>query len=166
MNDIIRTAIIPGSFDPFTLGHLDIVKRAAGLFDRVVVAVMVNPEKAATGMFSFAERKRIAELSVSGIPGVTVITAGGYLADLARALDACAIVKGVRNRDDYEYEQEMAVFNHERNPHCETVYLPSYGKMTEISSTLARRLILEGKSTDGVLADGASEYIRSLTGEI
>lgn len=158
----MRTAIIPGSFDPMTLGHLNIVERALGLFDRVVVAIMVNPEKAGTGMFSFADRKMIAELTVGDLPGVTVITAGGYLADLAGALRACAIVKGVRNTEDYEYEQEMAVFNHERNPFAQTVYLPAYDDMTNISSTEARRAIETGEELEKYLAPAAIEYIRTL----
>ncbi len=156
----MRTAIIPGSFDPMTLGHKDIVERALKLFDRVIVAIMINPAK--TGSFGFAERKRIAELTLSDIPEATVITADGYLADLAAALKACAIVKGVRNTEDFEYEQDMAVFNHDRNPITETVYLPSYGDIADISSTLARGLIASGGSLDGVLAPEAIEYIESL----
>ena len=71
-------AIVPGSFDPMTVGHRDLIERAAKLFDRVVVAIMINPDK--KGRFSFAERKKIAELTLSGMSGVTVITADGYLA--------------------------------------------------------------------------------------
>ncbi len=156
----MRTAIIPGSFDPMTLGHKDIVERALNLFDRVIVAIMINPAKA--GKFSFAERKKIAELTISDIPEATVITADGYLADLAAALKACAIVKGVRNTEDFEYEQDMAVFNHDRNPITETVYLPAYGDIAEISSTIARKLISSGGSLDGILAPEAIDYIESL----
>ena len=157
---LMRTAIIPGSFDPMTLGHKDIVERALKLFDRVIVAIMINPEK--KGKFTFAERKKIAELTLSEFPQVTVITADGYLADLASALKAVAIVKGVRNTEDFEYEQDMAVFNHNRNPVTETIYLPSYGEMSDISSTYARNLIESRASLDGVLASDAIEYIESL----
>lgn len=156
----MRIAIIPGSFDPFTLGHRDVVERATKLFDRIIVAIMINPDK--KGKFSFAERKRIAELTLSDMPQVTVITADGYLADLAAVLKAVAIVKGVRNTDDFEYEQKMAVFNHNRNDVTETVYLPSYGATTEISSTCARKLIDEGGDLFGVLAPEAIEYIEEL----
>ncbi len=156
----MRTAIIPGSFDPMTLGHKDIVERALKLFDRVIVAIMINPAK--TGKFTFAERKRIAELTLSDIPEATVLTADGYLADLAAALKACAIVKGVRNTEDFEYEQEMAVFNHDRNPITETVYLPAYGDVADISSTLARELIEQGAPLGGILTPEAIEYIESL----
>ena len=153
----MRTAIIPGSFDPMTLGHKDVVERALKLFDRVIVAIMVNPDK--KGTFTFAERKRIAELTLTDFPQVTVITADGYLADLASALKAVAIVKGVRNTDDFEYEQDMAAFNHNRNSVTETVYLPSYGEMSDISSTYARSLIESGAPLDGVIAPEAIEYI-------
>lgn len=156
----MRTAIIPGSFDPMTLGHRDIVERALKLFDRVIVAIMVNPDK--KGKFTFAERKRIAELTLSDLPQVTVLTADGYLADLASALKSVAIVKGVRNTEDFEYEQDMAVFNHNRNPVTETVYLPAYGDVADISSTLARNLIDSGELLEGVLAPEAIEYIESL----
>lgn len=157
---LMRTAIIPGSFDPMTLGHKDVVERATKLFDRIVVAIMVNPEK--KGKFTFAERKKIAELTLAEFPQVTVITADGYLADLASALKAVAIVKGVRNTDDFEYEQDMAQFNHDRNPVTETIYLPSYGEIADISSTYARALIDSGAPLDGVLAPEAIEYIESL----
>ncbi len=157
---LMRTAIIPGSFDPMTLGHKDVVERATKLFDRIIVAIMVNPEK--KGKFTFAERKKIAELTLAELPQVTVITADGYLADLASALKAVAIVKGVRNTDDFEYEQDMAQFNHDRNPVTETIYLPSYGDIADISSTYARDLIDSGAPLDGVLAPEAIEYIESL----
>lgn len=156
----MRTAIIPGSFDPFTLGHKDVVLRALKLFDRVIVAIMVNPDK--TGRFGFSDRKRIAELTLADVPGATVITADGYLADLAAALKAVAIVKGVRTTEDFEYEQEMAVFNHNRNSVTETVYLPAYGDNINISSTLVREAIDNGAPLSGLLAEEAIEYIESV----
>ena len=156
----MRTAIVPGSFDPMTLGHKDVVERAAKLFDRVIVAIMINPDK--KGRFSFAERKKIAELTLAEIPQASVITADGYLADLAAALKAAAIVKGVRNTEDFEYEQEMAVFNHDRNPVTETVYLPAYSELADISSTYARKLIDDDLPLDGILAAEAIEYIKEL----
>jgi pantetheine-phosphate adenylyltransferase len=156
----MRTAIIPGSFDPFTLGHKDVVLRSLKLFDRVIVAIMINPDK--KGNFSFAERKKIAELTLSDVPAATVITADGYLADLAAALKAVAIVKGVRNTEDFEYEQNMAAFNHNRNSVTETVYLPAYGDNISISSTLVRNAIESGEPLSGFLAEEAIEYIESI----
>lgn len=143
-----------------TLGHREIVERSLKLFDRIIVAIMINPEK--KGRFTFAERKKIAELTLGQYPEVTVITADGYLADLAAALNASAIVKGVRDVSDFLYEQEMAVFNHDRNPETETLYLPAYGDSVAISSTLVRRNLDEDKSLEGILAPEAIEYIASL----
>ena len=156
----MKIAIVPGSFDPMTLGHRDIVERAAKLFDRVIVAIMINPEK--KGRFTFAERKKIAELTLADIPQANVITADGYLADLAAALKAVAIVKGVRNTDDFVYEQDMAAFNHDRNPVTETLYLPAYSGLADVSSTYARDLIDKGFPLDGILANEAIEYIKGL----
>jgi pantetheine-phosphate adenylyltransferase len=143
-----------------TLGHKDVVGRAIKLFDRIIVAIMINPDK--KGKFSFAERKKIAELTLAEFPQVTVITADGYLADLASALKAVAIVKGVRNTDDFEYEQDMAIFNHDRNPVTETVYLPAYSGLADVSSTYARKLIDADLPLDGVIASEAIEYIKEL----
>ena len=156
----MKIAIVPGSFDPMTLGHKDIVERATKLFDKVIVAIMINPAK--VGKFTFAERKKIAELTLSDVPRASVITADGYLADLAAALNAVAIVKGVRNVDDFEYEQEMAVFNHNRNPITETVYLPAYSELAEISSTYTRKLIDEDLPLDGIVASEAIDYIKEI----
>lgn len=152
-------AIVPGSFDPMTLGHKDVIERATRLFDRVVVAIMINPDK--QGMFTLLERKRIAELTLSGLD-VEILVSEGYLVELAERLGADAIVKGVRTIEDFEYEQSMALFNHEHYPDCETIYLPSYGKKTSISSTAARARIMSGEATADLLADAADEYIRNL----
>ncbi len=156
----MKTAIIPGSFDPMTLGHKDIVLRALKMFDRVIVAIMINPDK--KGRFTFAERKKIAELTLADVPQANVITADGYLADLAAALKAVAVVKGVRNADDFVYEQEMAEFNHNRNNATETVYLPAYGDNISISSTFVRTAIDNKEPLVGLMAPKAIEYIESI----
>ena len=156
----MRTCIIPGSFDPFTLGHLDVVRRASKLFDKVYVAIMVNSAK--QGTFDFAQRKKIAELSCAGIENVEIITADGLLADLYRALGACAIVKGVRNSQDFSYEFNMAGMNRHINPDAETVFLPCSPEFSFVSSTLVRELIKHQKSLKGMLADSAIEYIYEL----
>ncbi len=156
----MTTAIIPGSFDPMTLGHRDIVLRASRIFDKIIVAIMVNPQK--KGRFSFNERRRIAELTLADIENVSILTSRGYLADLAAELGVIAIVKGIRNTDDLIYEQEMAIFNHERNPACETVYLPSYGDMKNVSSTAVRNALNSGESISGMMHKDAENYIRSI----
>ena len=156
----MRICIVPGSFDPFTLGHLDVVRRASKLFDKVYVAIMVNSAK--SGNFDFAQRKRIAEISCKGIENVEVITADGLLAELCRALGACAIVKGVRNSQDFLYEFNMAGMNKHLNGEVETLFLPCSPEYSFLSSTFARDLIKYQKSLKGIIADEAIEYIYEL----
>ncbi len=132
-------AIVPGSFDPITNGHLDIIKKAAEMYDKVYVAVMINEAK--TYMFSLEERKEIAEAAVLGIEETQVIASDGMLWKLAQELDAVAIVKGYRNQKDFEYEQKMAEFNKSFNPKAKTVLLKADENMLDISSTLVRKHI-------------------------
>ena len=141
-----RIAIVPGSFDPMTLGHLAVVIKASEMFDGVVVAIMNNPDKKC--FFSLAERKKIAESTCAGIPGVRVVTADGLLVDLARAMGARYIVKGVRNSIDFEYEQNMAKINKELAPEIQTVYIPSDTALEVISSSFIRELIKNGRMID------------------
>ena len=131
-----RIAIVPGSFDPITLGHIDIVRRAAELYDQVYLAVMINRDKRYT--FTLDERRRLAELALSDLERVQVISSEGMLWELARDLDACAIVKGYRNNLDLAYEQTMAEYNAARYPDAKTVLLPSDEKLLTVSSTAAR----------------------------
>ncbi len=153
----MRACIIPGSFDPFTIGHLDIVARASKLFDKVYVAIMVNPEK--QGTFDFRQRKLIAEATCTGISNVSVITADGLLADLCVALGACAIVKGIRNSTDLDYETSMAEANHFLAPAVETVFIPASAECSFISSTLVRELIKYERPLGGVMHPDAIKLI-------
>ena len=156
----MRICVVPGSFDPFTVGHLDIVRRAAKLFDKVYVAIMVNAQK--KGCFDFAHRKRIAELSCAGLENVEVITADGLLCDLAAALGACAIVKGVRDAQDSAYEINMARMNEFINDKFETVLLPAKPELAFVSSTFVRELMKHEKPLDGLLHPDAAAYISVL----
>lgn len=153
----MKSCIIPGSFDPMTLGHLDIVARAAKIFDRVYVAIMVNSEK--SGGFGFARRKQIAEASCAGLPGVEVITAEGLLVDLCSALGAAAIVKGLRNGADFDYEMSLSGVNKFLARGVETLWLPSAPEYSFISSAFVRELIKYGRPLDGVLHPAAAGLI-------
>ncbi len=155
----MRACIIPGSFDPFTLGHLDIVARASRLFDKVYVAIMVNPEK--QGRFDFRQRKLIVEATCAGIPNISVITADGLLADLCTALGVCAIVKGVRNATDLDYETSMASANRFLAPGVETVFLPAKAELAFVSSTFVRELIKHDRPLGGVMHPDAVKLISS-----
>ncbi len=153
----MKTCVIPGSFDPFTLGHRDMVVRAARLFDRVYVAIMINTEK--KGMLDFATRKALAEVSCADIPGVTVITAEGILCDLCTALGADAIVKGARDTSDFAYEKQLADINRRICPGLETVLLTARPENECLSSTFARDMIKYGRPLDGILHPGAIKLL-------
>ena len=154
-------AIVPGSFDPITNGHLDIIKKAAALYDKVYVAVMINDKK--TYMFTLEERKMIAESATAEMAGVEVISSSGWLWELAKSLGACAIVKGYRNEDDLRYEQEMAEFNAARYPEAKTVLLKAEENLEELSSTLIRDKIRKGERIGEYLPKAAIEKIKGIT---
>lgn len=153
----MKTCVIPGSFDPFTLGHRDMVVRAARLFDRVYVAIMINTEK--KGMLDFATRKAVAEVSCADIPGVTVITAEGILCDLCTALGADAIVKGARDTSDFAYEKQLADINRRICPGLETVLLTARPENECLSSTFARDMIKYGRPLDGIIHPDAIKLL-------
>lgn len=151
-------AIIPGSFDPMTVGHVDVIERASKIFDRVVVMVMINREK--KYMFSIEERTEFARLSCQHLGNVEVTCSEGMLIDAVNELGADAIIKGVRTIKDFRYEQVQAYWNKEHNPNAETLYLPSNPKLKRVSSTLVRKLIDEGKKLDGVLMPAVISKIK------
>ncbi len=139
-------ALLPGSYDPMTLGHLDVVRRAAAVFEKVFVALLINPEK--KYLFSKGDRIKIAEMTCSELDNVAVVYSEGYTADLAAELGCSVIVKGVRNAEDLEYERKMARFNARRVPGLETLFLPAEEEMCEVSSTLVRTLLLGGETAE------------------
>ena len=138
-----RIAIIPGSFDPMTLGHLSFIIKASELFDEVIVAIMNNSSK--NSFFTLLERKEIAEKTCMELENVKVITADGMLYDVAHAMGAKYIVKGVRNSVDFEYEQNMAKINRALAPDLQTVYLPADAAFEVVSSSLVREMLNNGK---------------------
>lgn len=155
-----RIAIVPGSFDPITVGHLDLVRRAAEDYDTVYLAVMINSEK--QYMFTMEQRKQIAQAAVRGLRNVTVISSDGMLWMLAKELGACAIVKGYRNETDLAYEEMMAKFNGERYPEAKTVLLKSNEELVEVSSTVVRSKILAGEDLSAFLPTEAIDEIEKI----
>ena len=153
-------AVVPGSFDPMTVGHLSIVKKAMELYDKVVVAVMINDQK--QYMFSLEEREMIARACVDGLQNVSVISSRGWLWELARDIGACAIVKGYRNDVDLEYEKKMASFNEEHYPLAKTVLLQADEALSEISSSALRDLILKGNSFAELMPQKAKELTEDI----
>ena len=138
----MSTAIYPGSFDPVTLGHLNIIKRAAAYFDKVIVCVMVNSNK--VGMFTPEERVELLERSTARFPNVEVDSSNELLAAYARRRRAHVVVKGLRAVSDYESEVQMALVNSKMNHRLETVFLPSSQKYTYLSSTVVKEMAKYG----------------------
>jgi len=132
----LRTAIYPGSFDPVTLGHLDLIRRADKLVDRLIVAVLHNPAK--TGVFSVAERMAFLTELTQDMPNVEVTAFHGLLVDYARQVGAQFIVRGVRAFSDFEYEFQMALMNRKLSPELETVFLMPKEEYSVVSSRMVQ----------------------------
>ena len=139
---MMRIAICPGSFDPVTLGHLDIIRRAAAMFDRVIVLVMTNASK--RPMFSQEERVALLQRATADIPNVVIDSDAGLLVDYARKNGACAVVKGLRAMSDFEYEFQMALTNRKLNPQVETVFLTATAEHMYLSSSLVKQVATLG----------------------
>ena len=138
----MSVAIYPGSFDPVTLGHLNIIKRAAQCFDKVIVCVMVNSKK--QGMFTPEERVELLRRSTRRFPNVEVDFSNELLAAYARRRGARVVVKGLRAVSDYEQEVQMALINRKLNPRLETMFLASSEKYTYLSSTIVKEMARYG----------------------
>lgn len=140
----MKTAIYPGSFDPITLGHLNIIKRAAVCFDKLIVCVMVNSEKVNRGLFTEGERVELIRRVVAKLPNVEVDSSSTLIAEYARQKRACTLVKGLRAVSDYENELQMALINRKLNPRLETMFLPSSTKYTYVSSSMVKEMARYG----------------------
>ena len=138
----MATAIYPGSFDPITLVHLNIIRRAAKIFDRVVVCVTVNSAK--TPMFSLEERMELIERVVKRLPNVSVETSDVLLAEYVKKYEKPVLVKGLRAVSDFEYEFQLALINSRLNRELDTVFLPSDAKYTYISSSVVKEMARYG----------------------
>ena len=144
------TALCPGTFDPVTNGHLDIIGRASQTFELVVVAALENPSK--EPMFTLEERVAMLKEACSGMPNVTVVSFRGLLVDLARSHGDAAIVKGLRAVSDYEYEIQMAQMNH-RLAGVETLFMPTSPNWSFLSSSLVKEVAQLGGNVSGLVPD-------------
>ena len=140
----MKIAIYPGSFDPVTLGHLNIIKRAAVCFDKLIVCVMVNSEKVNRGLFTPEERVELIRRVVAKLPNVEADCSSTLIAEYARQKRACTLVKGLRAVSDYENELQMALINRKLNPRLETMFLPSSAKYTYVSSSMVKEMARYG----------------------
>ena len=134
----MSACVIPGSFDPVTLGHLDLIRRASGLFDEVTVTVMVN--RAKSGCIPFEERVRMIRKTCGNMPNVRVELWTGLLADYMRRHPGHCVVRGVRSTTEFEQEQSSAAINRKLNPGMETLLMPSSEGWGEVSSSVVREL--------------------------
>ncbi|MBE6730010.1 MAG: pantetheine-phosphate adenylyltransferase [Ruminococcaceae bacterium] len=146
-----KTAIYPGSFDPITLGHLDIIHRAAKLFDKLIVVVMVNPAKSCS--FSPEERVELIKKCTGELDNVVVEFSDGLLADYAKEKNAGAIIKGLRALSDFEYEFQMALTNSKLNPEVETLFLTTKAENMYLSSSMVRQIASMGGDISGFVPD-------------
>ena len=145
-------AICPGSFDPVTLGHLNIIKRCSSIFDRVIVCIMHNSAKTSP-MFDVQERVDMVKRVVSQYPNVEVDAQDCLLAEYARQFPGAVIVKGLRAASDFEYEFQMNLINKKINPDLETMFLTSDGKYTFLSSSIVREMASYGADISELVPD-------------
>ncbi|HVG70892.1 MAG TPA: pantetheine-phosphate adenylyltransferase [Vicinamibacterales bacterium] len=157
-----RLALFPGSFDPLTNGHVDIVLRSAHLFERVLIAVLVNPEK--KPLFTPAERVEIVRQVFREYPNVEVDTFAGLLVDYARGKRASAIVRGLRAVSDFEYEFQMALMNRHLEPTLETVFMMPAEQYTYLSSRLIKEVFSLGGEVRGLVPPIVEEWMRKKQG--
>ena len=160
----MKIAVCPGSFDPITNGHLDIIARAAKLFDRVIVCVLKNPAK--TGSFSVEERLDLICRSCAHIENVEVDSFNGLLVDYAHSKGACAIVKGLRAVSDFEYEMQMSMANKKLNENIDTVYLNTASEYMFLSSSVVKQIAMFGGEIDEFVPAAILEDVKAKLGGV
>ena len=146
----MRTAICPGSFDPITLGHLNIIRRVSRIFDRVVVLIAVNSGKTQP-MFTIEERVDMVRRACERYPNVTVDSSDTLLAEYVKRYENPVLVKGLRAASDFEYEFQMDLVNKHINPQLETIFLTASGKYTFLSSSVVREMARYGADLSGLV---------------
>jgi pantetheine-phosphate adenylyltransferase len=156
------TALCPGTFDPVTNGHLDIVRRASTCFDAVLVGVLENPAK--EPLFALQDRVGMLEEALADLPNVRVEAFRGLLVDFAKARGAGAIVKGLRAVSDYEYEIQMAQMNH-RLGEVETLFMPTSPRWSFLSSSLVKEVARFGGDVEGLVPDHVRKRLMDRLGE-
>jgi pantetheine-phosphate adenylyltransferase len=149
MTDAPHIAICPGSFDPLTNGHVDIIERATAIFDRVIVGLLVNSGK--SPLFSAKDREAMIREAFAANPKVSVDTFDGLLVEFARRSRATTVVRGLRGMSDLEYERQMAYMNRHLHPGLETVFLMPSPRFMHVSSTLVRDIAARGGSLTGLV---------------
>ncbi len=155
----MRIAVYPGSFDPLTNGHLDIIRRATRLFDGLLVSVLENEGKAP--LFTVAERMQLITECTRDIAGVEVRSFSGLLVDFMRAEGATVVVRGIRAVSDYEYELQMALMNRELNPAAETIFMLPAVEFTYVSSRLVKEVFRLGGDVERLVPPPVLESLKA-----
>jgi pantetheine-phosphate adenylyltransferase len=159
---LVRRCVCPGSYDPVTLGHVDVVDRASALFDEVVVALLHNPDK--RGTFDVPERLRLLHETLGDRPGVRVLEFGGrLLVDVCREVEADVVVKGLRGSTDFSYERPMATMNRHLSG-VETLFLPGDPSLDHVSSSLVKQVAAYGGDVTGLVPAPVLEALRARRG--
>jgi len=153
----MRTALCPGSYDPPTNGHIDVIERAARYFDSVVVAVIANPSK--QPLFSLDERKGLLADALSHVDNVEIASFDGLLVDFARARDLSIVVKGLRAISDFEYELQMAQMNSTLLPGMDTLFITSNPSWAFLSSSLVKEVAKYGGDVEGLVPAGVAKAL-------
>ncbi len=153
----MKIAICPGSFDPATNGHIDIITRSGALFDKVIVAVLNNPNK--KPLFTVEERVDLLRKTCGSIKNVEIDSFSGLLTEYAKSKNANAIVKGLRAVSDFEYELQMALMNKKMNPEIETVFMMTSSKYSYLSSSLVKEVSSLGGCIRGLVPEIIEEEI-------
>ncbi len=152
-----RTVICPGSFDPVTLGHVDIITRAASMFDKVIVAVLVNSSKQPS--FTIEERTALLEKALSGYDNIEIRSFDGLLADYARQTGATAVVKGLRAMSDFEYEFQMALTNRRLAPEIETLFMMPSESLAYVTASTVREVASYGGDTSTFVTEAVQKRL-------
>ena len=155
----MKTAVYPGSFDPCTNGHLDVIKRASRLFDKLVVAVLINSSKQPS--FSVEERVDMLKRVTKDMDNVEICSFSGLLADFMKNINSSIIIKGIRAVSDFEYEFQMALTNRTLNPELETLFLHTSQDYMFLSSSIVKEIAKYGGCLDGLVPDDLIPIIKS-----
>ena len=163
MSGTARTALFPGTFDPFTNGHLDLTERASKMFPRVVVAISLSPKKGT--LFSLDDRVALAQEAVAALPNVEVIGFDGLVVDCARRVQAQVMCRGIRAVSDFEFEFQMALMNRRLSPELEVVFLMPSARYTFLNSSLVKEIARLGGDIAGLLPPNVERRLLNLFAE-
>ncbi len=164
MTENLRIGIYPGTFDPITNGHLDILNRAKPLFDKVIMTLAVNSSK--TPLFSIEERIQMISEAIKDLKGVEIDQFSGLVVNYARKVNARTIIRGLRAISDFEYEFLMALMNRKQNPRIDTVYFMPDEKYTYLSSSIVREVAHHGGDVDCFVPEHVSRMLKKKFGHL